>query len=247
MSVDMFERRFREELTKLPEFVPSGKRDPRVWRMGFPAWHALFSAMSLFGHSTGYRLFSYEEFFDYCRRAYAVRHREAERFKPYFEAPLLEGMQQRVSVWYESGMAELYLYACLVEAIEDKMKTGLVLYDPRADWKLKADVIVILRKTPMRISAYFGDEADRPALEVQRDATERSRKEKTPESSHWGNSELEAMRCFEISQKSVADTQDVNGVRLPSLPLVNGLLARIYEHANVSDGHLFHNGQSKRK
>ncbi len=111
MSVDMFERRFRQEVQKLPLFAPNDQRDPRVWpKKGskdaeFPAWHALFSAMCLFGHSTGYRLFSYEQFFRYCMHAYVESHPEHERFERYFEGDLLAGMRQRISVWYESGMA----------------------------------------------------------------------------------------------------------------------------------------------
>ncbi len=76
MSVDMHEWRFRQELGKLPPFIPKDLRDPRVWpskgskKGEFPAWRALFSSQCLFSHSTGYRLFSYESFFEYCRRAY---------------------------------------------------------------------------------------------------------------------------------------------------------------------------------
>lgn len=239
MPVDMYERRFRQELSKLPQFAVTAKRNSEVWEVGFPAWHALFSSMSLFGHSTGYRLFSYESFFDYCRRAYTIKHPKAHEFACYFREPFLEGMRQRVGVWYESGMAELYLYACLVEAIEDKMKAGIVLYDARADWKLKADVIVILRKFPLRISAFFGDEADRPILESQRDGIERYRKRRTLESSHWENIELASMESLEIAQSSPADTQTISGVRLPSLGLVNELLGRIYQYAGLSNGYYF--------
>ena len=63
MSVDMFERRFRIELEKLPLFVPDDNRDGAVWKVDFPAWRALFSSLCLYGHSTGYRLPSFEEFF----------------------------------------------------------------------------------------------------------------------------------------------------------------------------------------
>jgi hypothetical protein len=243
MSVDMFERRFRQELQKLEPFAPNDQRDPRVWpRKGskdaeFPAWRALFSAMCLFGHSTGYRLFSYEQFFRYCRHAYVESHPEHERFEPYFEGDLLAGMRQRIGVWYESGMAETYLYACLAEAIEDKDKLGVVLYDPRADWKLKADVIVIINRLPMRVSAYVGEQGDRPGIEAKRDAIERMRKQNTLESAHWDNVELQAMPLFEIARADT-DLQTVNGVRLHSISAINDLLERLYAHAGVK-GWLF--------
>ena len=239
MSVDMKEYRFREELDNLPPFVPNDRRDERVWpKRGskdgeFPAWHALFSAMCMFGHSTGYRLFSYEHFFRYCKHAYTESHPQSDRFKKYFEGDLLAGMEQRIGVWYEAGMAETYLYACLVEAIEDKAKVGVVLYDPRADWKLKADVIVIVNKQPMRVSAFFGARSERAAVETERDFIERDRKKNTMESAHWRNTELEAMPIFEIAITD-ADVQIVNGLRLFSLPSINELLGKIYTHAGVS-------------
>lgn len=243
MSVDMFERRFREELEKLAPFVPDDRRDSRVWpRRGskeaeFPAWHALFTSLCLYGHSTGYRLFGYETFFEHCKRAYLVKHPQPQRFKKYFEGELLPGMRQRIGVWYESGMAETYLYACLAEAIEDKSKIGVVLYDPRADWKLKADVIVIVNGKPMRVSAYVGELGERPSIEARRNEIELLRKQNTLESSHWHNAELESMRLFEVA-RTETDRQIVNGLRLFSILAINKLLNSIYTEAGVQ-GWLF--------
>lgn len=234
MSVDMFERRFRTELWKLPKFEPNDIRDPRVWKVGFPAWHALFSAMCLFGHSTGYRLPSFDEFFHYCKHAYTVKHPKRAEYVPFFEGDLLPGMEQRVSVWYESGMAETYLYACLTEAIEDHAKSGLVLYDPRADWKLKADLIVIANQRPVRVSAFFGEQSDRPKLESRRDAVEQERKKNTMESAHWNNAELASMQGFTIS-RTPDDMQVANGVRLFSLAAINRLLAEIYRATGAKE------------
>lgn len=194
--------------------------------------------MCLFGHSTGYRLFSFEKFYNYCRHAYVGRHPEPERFAPYFSGDLEAGMRHRISVWYESGMAETYLYACLSEAIEDKSKAGVVLYDPRADWKLKSDLVVIINKQPLRVSAYVGDHGDRPSIEARRDEIERMRKRNTSESAHWRNAELETMPLFEI-KRTDSDTQVVNGVRLFSLRAVNGLLEQLYVHAGISNGWKF--------
>lgn len=243
MSVDMYERRFRQELARLPKFIQNDQRDPRVWpsrgsKEGeFPAWRALFSSLCLYGHSTGYRLFSFDDFFKYCERAYVNKHPDSERFSRYFQGGLLQGMRQRAGVWYESGMAETYLYVCLVEAVEDRCKCGVVLYDPRADWKLKADVIVVINKIPMRVSAYVGDRGDRPCIEARREEIELMRKQNTLESSHWHNAELESMPLFEIVRTDT-DMQVVNGVRLFSLNSINELLKSLYQKAAVK-GWLF--------
>ena len=216
-------------------FIESRNTAGGVWQRDSQpatAGRALFSSLCLYGHSTGYRLFSYEQFFRYCRRAYVESHPQNSRFAPYFKDGLLAGMRQRIGVWYESGMAEAYLYACLAEAIEDKSKVGVVLYDPRADWKLKADMIVIANDRSMRVSAYVGGHGDRPSIEARREEIELLRKQNTLESAHWQNAELEVMPLFEIARTD-ADMQVVNGVRLFSIRAVNDLLARLYQHAGV--------------
>lgn len=101
----MYERRFRNELGKLALFVPNDIRDPVVWEADFPAWRALFSSLCLYGHSTGYRLPSFDEFFRYCEKAYIQSHPQKQRFIPYFQR-YRSGMEQRISAWYESRMAE---------------------------------------------------------------------------------------------------------------------------------------------
>ena len=139
MSVDMYEHRFREELNKLDPFVPNDQRDQRVWRADFPAWRALFTSCCLWGHSTGYRLFSFDDFFRTVRRAYCELNPRADQFKRFFQGDLLPGMKQRVSAWYESGMAETYLYVCLVEAIEDKISS---VHDQQAVTAAQLDVLL---------------------------------------------------------------------------------------------------------
>jgi hypothetical protein len=221
MPVDMYERRFREELMKLPKFEPDDRRDRRVWREDFPAWRALFSSLLLYGHSTGYRLPSFSDFFRYCRIAWCRRHPKPERFQSFFEGDLARGMTQRLKFWYESGMSETHLYVCLVEALEDKLKAGIVLYDPRVDWKLKVDVFAFVNGRRFLINAYHGVEEDRAAIQARRDKTERERKINTAESSHWGNVELATVEELQVS-KTDDDVLEVNGLRLFSYSAING-------------------------
>ena len=238
MSVDMYQHRFFQELLKNKEFRIEGWRSEDVWRAKFPAWRAVFSAACLFGHGSGYKIPSYKEFFDYCRVAFTKRHPHKERYKKYFEGPLLEGMKERTSVWYESGIAETHLYVCLIEAIEDKGKCGLVLYDPRADWKLKADLFVVLKGSTYSVSSYFGEKDGRSGIEKARDVVERDRKRNTSESSHWDNTELDEMKKFEIS-RTEQDQQIVNGLRLFSTQSVNRLLNELYHEAGIEGGPTF--------
>lgn len=236
MSVDLWESRFRTELRKVDRFEPQGAHDPRVWEADFPAWRALFSSLCLYGHSTGYRLFSYEDFWRYCHKAYAVQHPKKERFARFFEGELLPGMRQRVGTWYESGMAETYLYVCLVQAIEDESKCGAVLYDSRVDWKLKADAVVLCNNHAFRICAFFDALDERAGVEQRRDDIERERKKNTNKSAHWGNDELPQIPRLNIARD---DPQVVNGVRLFSLRSVNQLLREIYQASGVEGGWLF--------
>jgi len=223
----MFEWRFRQELEKLEKFVPAGVQNNAVWRADFPAWRALFSSLCLYGHSTGYRLPSFEDFYDYVRKAYTVAHPENARFKKYFEdVSLIPGTLQRLSVWYESGMAETHLYCSLVDVIEDDKKLGLVLYDTRADWKLKADMIVLIGQKATRISAFFGDETNRPNMEARRDDVEKERKRNTLESAHWENRELAIMPKIEIA-RTATQVQMVNGIRLFSKRAIDNLIAEL--------------------
>lgn len=233
MSVDMFEKNFKKKLRKLPEFHPNDTRNREVWAANFPSWRALFTALTLHGHSTGYQLFSFEKFFSLCKKAYTEDHLESYKYKNYFQGDLYDGMRQRVGAWYESGMAETYLCACLVEALEDEPQTGMVMYDPRVDWKLKSDVVVHMNGHTMRINAYFGPSESRPQIERRREINEREQKKNTLKSSHLENIAFKEMRSFEI-QATKEDQQQVNGFRLFSIKAVNELLEQLYSHAGVS-------------
>ncbi|MDP9479665.1 MAG: hypothetical protein M3R38_29055, partial [Actinomycetota bacterium] len=183
MLVDMHEFKFVSELEKLDRFAPGGDLDAEVRRVDFPAWRALFTSLVLWCHSTGYRLPSYDQFFAHCRKAY-THPRHKGRFDRWFEPPRESRTVNRVKLWYESGMAETHLYACLVDAFEDQLKEGVVLYDARADWKLKWDVAVLTRGARVRVDAFWGEADDREAVGARRDVVERERRDKNPNGPH---------------------------------------------------------------
>ncbi|WP_155696880.1 hypothetical protein [Burkholderia stagnalis] len=226
MSVDMHVHRVVQEISALPKFDRNQFiYDKRVWAVGFPAWRALFTSHCLHGHCTGYKLPSFESFFKYCARAYCHENHKG-KYDKFFKDDLLAGMRQRISVWYESGMAETHLYAYLVDVFEDKRNDGLVLYDPRADWKLKSDMIVITNGRPISVSAFSGEIENRPEIERARSEVERERKRNTLDSSHWDNIELARMIKFEISM-TADDHQEINGLRLFSDNSINALINKI--------------------
>jgi len=234
----MFEHRFKAELMRLPYFEIRGERDDRVWKAPFPAWRAIFTALCLTGHSSGYQLPSYAQFFAACERVYCDLHRNGDQFTKYFRGELREGTKHRTSVWYQAGMAETYLYVCLVEAIEDRTKSGFVVYDPRLDWKFKSDAIVIRQDAVFRINAFSGDEGQRSTVERRRDSVERQRKADTPVSSRWGHRLFQSVASLRISM-SPNNAQLVNGVMLFSVDSINDLLLQIYPRDHDFEPYFF--------
>jgi hypothetical protein len=228
MAVDMHEGRFRQRLADLPPLPPPDSRivTAQARAIDFPAWRAVFSAQLLWGHSRGYALPSWESFYRACELAYtAPAHKD--RFARCFgkDDALTRETRWRIQGWYESGMAETYLYVCLVDAIEDMQRSGIVLYDSRADWKLKADVIVLGVQGAVRVSAMAGPLVDRQAIEMRRARTEIERKHDNVTSSHIANEMLDSLLTLSISTHE--DHQIIAGVRLFSIEAINKLLAEI--------------------
>lgn len=231
VSVDMHEWKFISELRRLPPFQPGGPIDRDVRKVDFPAWRAIFSSMTLWGHSTGYRLPSFEQFADYCEKAYTHPSHKG-RFSRWFAGDGRDRARQRLAFWYESGVAETYLYVCLVDALEDVLREGVVLYDPRADWKLKCDIAVLLLDSKISVDSYWGSGADRADIKAWRSDVERVRKINTAQSSHWSNKELERWTTLEV-RRDETHCQVINGLRLFSIEAVNDLLTAIYDEAEL--------------
>lgn len=237
MSADMHEYKLLLQLRALPAFTPAGAIDPTARKVPFSAWRAVFTSLVLWGHSTGYRLPSYDDFARRCKNAY-THEAHAHRFDDWFQGDASKLVEQRLRFWYESGIAETYLYACLVDAFEDVLHDGIVLYDPRADWKLKCDIAVVTRDAHVIVDSYWGERADRVQIKTAREAVERERKTNTAASSHWGNRELERWSVIDVT-RSPRDCQVVNGIRLFSIPTVNEALAAIYDLAAYEQGERF--------
>lgn len=237
MSVDMHEYKVLLQLRELPPFTPARDVDRSVRQVDFPAWRALFTSSLLWGHSTGYRLPAYDDFARYCKNAY-THDVHGGRFDRWFAEHALPLTDQRLRFWYESGLAETYLYACLVDALEDILRDGLVLYDPRADWKLKCDIAVVTRGARVIVDSFWGEHSDRVQVTAAREAVERERKLNTAASSHWGNRELERWSTITVA-RSARDCQVVNGVRLFSIAAVNEALKAIYDLAGNEQGERF--------
>ena len=245
MSVDMHEYKFIMQLERLPPFEPGGGIDRETREIDFPAWRAVFSSMILWGHSTGYRLLDFESFFVWCERTY-LNSSHGSRFQRWFSPPYVERTKQRIKFWYESGMAETYLYACLVDVFEDILKEGVVIYDPRLDWKQKWDAAVVTRSHKFYINAMWGGEGDRKKIEERRDEVERQRKQFASGSAHWDNKERERWTALMIG-RSDADCQTVNGVRLFSIASINALLKKIYDCGGYEKQFFFPESARKRQ
>lgn len=237
MPADMHEYKFVSELEKSQRCSPSGEMDAEVRKVGFPAWRALFTSLVLGGHSTGYRLPSYAQCFDYCRRSYTHPQHNG-RFDRWFEPERKLRTEERVRFWYESGMSETYLYACLVDAFEDILKDGVVLYDARTDWKQKWDVAVLTRGVRITVNAFWGEAEAREDVSAYREAVERRRKRRTLASAHWDNTEAGRWKLLRIS-RTKHELEDVNGVRLFSMRSINALLGQIYDEAGYAEDERF--------
>jgi hypothetical protein len=113
---------------------------------------------------------------------------------------------------------------------EDLEKSALVLYDARADWKLKADIILIRAEGKtvkgVRVKITGQDEAEREDVEEQRDERERQTKRNTQESSHRGNRTYDDLLVATISRKC-KNPITRNNFRLFSIKAIRELILDI--------------------
>jgi len=219
LSIDMVPARFFNELKALPPFVRVGTFDRRISKAPLPPKQAFLPGLFLFGHARGYRLPTWESFRDYYLRAIKQHKSYNTKFAQNFEAngEPKQGLLWRMSGWYEDSMAHAFLYSVLVLAYEDIDQSAFVLYDARADWKFKADFI-ILRHTgsdakAVRINVYGQTDDERTQVELERDCQERQMKVNTSTSAHWGNETYRTLPVANIS-KAVGDVIVTQNFRL---------------------------------
>jgi hypothetical protein len=236
MPVDMHEFKFILSLEKTGHYEPSAGFDHAVGKIDFPAWRALFTSALLWGHSTKYRLPTFSEFFSICQKSYKHKRHEG-RFDKWFEPENVGGTTERIKFFYESGMAETYLYVCLVDAFEDILKNGMVMYDPRFDWKQKWDAAVIVGAYKFGVDAFLGSATGRKRIKERREVVERERKHDNMMSTHLNNVERNEWVELQISLSD--DYQLVNGIKLFSIAKINALLHEIYEISQLDQRFFF--------
>jgi len=252
LAVDMHEWKFISRLrdTRLAFTHTDIAVSPEVRMIEFPAWRALFTSLLLWGHSTGYRLPTFDEFYRRCREGYTQATarsddshvRRINNLRPWFdgdEERRIEGqyepqVKERFRGFYESGMAETYLYVCLVDAFEDALNEGVVFYDTRHDWKLKGDVTAVVREKVFLVSLFRGAIEDRAAVEAFRDRVERIRKANTMNSAHWNNQELRRWTKLQLGITD-ANCQIVNGVQLPAHDEIHAVIDAICDTVGIME------------
>lgn len=244
MPVDMHEYKFILALEKTGPYESSAGFDRDVGMIDFPAWRALFTSALLWGHSTKYRLPTFGEFFNICKKAYK-HERHGGRFDKWFEPENVGRTTGRIKFFYESGMAETYLYVCLVDAFEDVLKNGIVMYDPRFDWKHKWDAAVIVRSHKFGVDAFLGASSGRGRIKERREAVERERKHGNMLSTHLNNAGRDEWVELRISLSD--DPQLVNGIKLFSIAKINALLSEIYEISHLDQRFFFPASREERR
>ena len=245
MAVDLHEYKFILELERLARFDPADPDKAAVWTVNFPAWRAPFTAHLLRSHASHYRLPDFQSFAQTCKVTWTDE-RYQGKYDKWFSESLYDQTEQRLRFFYESGMAETYLYCCLVDAIEDMNRDGFVFYDARMDWKQKGDVWIVSRGRQIVIDAFMGTPDGRGAIRLERDENEREQKKNTDQSSAWGNSEHERWHELQIG-RGRDDVQVINGVRIFSIQRVNQLLRQIYVLTGKSKGFYFPVDKRKRR
>lgn len=205
MPIDMWPARFIEELRAIPAFERVGVYDEEIMSAPAPPKQAFLPGLFLFGHARGYHLPTWDQFRDYYLRALQQHQRYRSKLSLYMteDGKGKPGFLWRMSGWYEDSIAHAFLYSILVLTYEDLDQSAFVLYDARADWKFKADFIIVRcdqGTKAARISIYGQSDDSREELEQKRDEQEREMKANTSDSSHWRNQTYHNMHLLKISK-----------------------------------------------
>lgn len=233
----MFVKRFRAELDQLPVYERGGQFDRRVEAANVPAWRAAFTAAVLLKHVAGYKLPRFKEF-EWCYVTFLRRHGSFDgKFAWLFdvEGQPTPGFRHRLGGWYESGMAELYLYAVLAEALEDRLKLAAVVYDARVDWKLKADALVLYGGRVFKIDSYRQGQTSRQQVTARRAVIEERVKQNTSRSTGKGIEDVDRWEELHV-RRDEQDHELVRGLPLFSRSALDDLLRQLYDRIGVDEG-----------
>lgn len=180
MPADMLLSRFFREVERLyPDqdrwFKRAGKWDKTVASTPVPPYRAAFTACLLRGHAAGYRLPSFKQFISVYIHAIRANKKVRDKYKTRLfvdpeacEVPT-PGFLHRLCGFYLDGMAHTQLYVALVQAYEDQRKIGAISSDPRVDWKLKTDIVIMSASKVVRLNIRAGTDElieDRAAREA---------------------------------------------------------------------------------
>jgi len=238
MPIDMIPARFFDELQRIKPFQRHGQLNSVIQKASLPAKQAFLPGLFLFNHAAGYRLPEWEDFKQYYVAAVHKHKNYAEKFAHCFTSALDDrhrpvpkpGLLFRMSGWYEDSMAHAFLYSVLVLAYEDTDHVAFVLYDARADWKFKADFIILQSTgdamTGLRVSIEGQNEEDRARVELQRDNQERTTKANAAFSSHWANQTYNTLPLVRISRQNGTPITR-NGFQLFNIEAMERLLTEV--------------------
>ena len=235
MPTDMVPARFYDELNKLQPFCQIGRYDSHIATAPLPPKQALLPGLFLYCHARGYHLPSWEEFRLLYIDAVEQHFNFQTKFSRNFDigadgTPTPKpGLLFRMSGWYEDSIAHAFLYSVLVLAYEDIEQSSFVLFDARADWKFKADFVLIqcgIETKAVRISIAGQNEDNRARVEEDRDRQEREMKTNNSESSQWHNVTYDKLPLVTIT-KSRGAVITKNNFRLFSPEAMEQLMADI--------------------
>ena len=232
MPVDMLLARFFEEVDRLyPEtqpFARTGCEDSTIAKMPLPTYQAVFGACLVFQHAAGYHLPDFDTFVrTFCDSLKVRMDRGETRWAKLFEdagrcTQPVPGFRHRLGGFYINGMAHTHLYATLVQAYEDQRRIGAVLWDPRVDWKLKTDLVVLTPWRAVRIDIHGGSEE----VIASRADQERETKAAAGASSHEGNPFYDKTRVVRALSHS-PHVEERHGLWFLSAAHINDVIAQV--------------------